>query len=94
MDSGLTAKEYAAETGLNANTLAHWRWRLGAEESRAQPRVGTPPVKFVEIAGEQARAPATPFELLLAGGCTIRVATGFDANELVRLVQALEGVRS
>src|SRR5690349_21110962 len=27
-DSGLTAKEYAAEIGVNANTLAGWRWRL------------------------------------------------------------------
>ena len=27
-DSGLTAKEFAAATGLNANTLMHWKWRL------------------------------------------------------------------
>lgn len=30
-DSGLTAKEYAAETGLNASTLSYWKWRLGSE---------------------------------------------------------------
>ena len=28
-DSGLTAKEFATEIGVNANTLAGWRWRLG-----------------------------------------------------------------
>ena len=27
-DSGLTAKEYAAETGLNASTLSYWKRRL------------------------------------------------------------------
>ncbi len=93
MDSGLTAKEYAAETGLNANTLAHWRWRLGAA-SRLQPRAGIAPVKFVEIAAEQAPASVTAFELVLAGGRTLRVPVGFDGAELVRLVQALEGVRA
>ncbi len=36
-ESGLTAKEYAAEVGLNANTLAHWGWRLRGEE-QAKPR--------------------------------------------------------
>lgn len=29
-DSGLTAKEFAAEAGLNASTLTYWRWKLAA----------------------------------------------------------------
>ncbi len=37
-DSGLTAKEYAAEAGLNAHSLAWWKWRLGAE---GRPRRST-----------------------------------------------------
>lgn len=94
VDSGLTAKEYAAETGLNANTLAYWRWRLGAEASRSRPKVPTAPVRFVEIAAEQRSTTAVPFELVLAGGRTLRVPVGFDGAELVRLVQALEGVRA
>jgi hypothetical protein len=32
-DSGLTAKEFAAEMGINPQTLAYWRWRLKAEEA-------------------------------------------------------------
>jgi len=36
-DSGLTAKEYAAETGLNASTLSYWKWRLGAEAKSPSP---------------------------------------------------------
>jgi hypothetical protein len=92
-DSGLTAKEYAAETGLNPNTLAHWRWRLGAEANRPQPKVPSAPVKFVELAAEQAPTPAF-FELVLAGGRIIRVPPSFDGAALVRLVRALEGVRA
>ncbi len=30
-DSGLSAKEFAAETGLNASTLSYWRWKLAAQ---------------------------------------------------------------
>jgi hypothetical protein len=63
-DSGLTAKEYAAETGLNANTLMHWKWRLGAEARRRQraPRPIVEAVQFVEITppAAGAQAPAIP----------------------------------
>jgi hypothetical protein len=63
-DSGLTAKEYAAETGLNANTLMHWKWRLGAEARRRQraPRPIVEAVQFVEITppAAVAQAPAIP----------------------------------
>lgn len=37
-ESGLTAKEYAAEVGVNANTLSHWGWRLRGEEGRPKKR--------------------------------------------------------
>jgi transposase-like protein len=33
-DSGLTTKEFASETGLNASTLAFWRWKLHAQGGR------------------------------------------------------------
>lgn len=35
-DSGLSAKEFAAETGLKASTLSYWKWRLGAEQRKAE----------------------------------------------------------
>jgi len=93
VDSGLSAKEFAAETGINANTLAHWRWRLGAEAGRTPAKAAAMPVRFVELAAApDAAAPA--FELVLAGGRTVRVPPRFDGAELARLVQVLEGVRS
>lgn len=39
-DSGLTAKEFAAETGVNASTLSYWRWKLGAEAREEQKAAG------------------------------------------------------
>jgi hypothetical protein len=51
-DSGLTAKEFAAETGINANTLSHWGWKLAARK-RSSPSAGAPPsepgTRFVEV---------------------------------------------
>ncbi len=48
-DSGLSLKEFAAEIGVNANTLAGWRWRLGAAAG-VEPRKVRPAVPaFLEV---------------------------------------------
>ena len=99
VDSGLTAKEFAAEIGVNANTLAHWRWRLNtrtAPRPRAAARTSAPAPAFVEVVGaaglvgvpEPAAAP--PLELVLRGGLVVRVPASFDAAALTRLVATLE----
>jgi transposase-like protein len=98
-DSGLTAHEFAAEIGVNANTLAHWRWRLNARTA-ARPRSAarsTAPafVEVVEAAGVVGAAPAAaavtePLELVLPSGLRIRVPVHFDAASLRSLVAALE----
>ena len=103
-DSGLTLKEFAAEIGVNANTLAGWRWRIQSEAKRAAvgERPGSPP--FLEIVaapreeiragssetGAAERGRAEPFELVLRGGQTVRVPVQFDPAALRRLVDALE----
>ena len=101
-DSGLTLKEFAAEIGVNANTLAGWRWRIQTRKCEEVSRQPSTP-RFLEIVaapgderppedGEQ-RAPevaAEPFELLLGGGHRIRVPVRFDPAALRRLVDALE----
>lgn len=102
-DSGLTLKEYAAEIGVNANTLAGWRWRLRSDDGR-DAREAPPPASFVEIVAPPepvhavaVAAPATardsdaePFELILSGGRLVRVPVAFDGRALRRLVDALE----
>jgi hypothetical protein len=42
-DSGLTAAEFAAETGINAHSLSWWQWKLSAE-AKAQDVAPTPVV--------------------------------------------------
>lgn len=65
-DSGLTAKEFAAETGVNPWTLSHWKWKLGAEKRNTQPskqRSAKPAPKLIEIppaAVVQAMKPTKP----------------------------------
>jgi transposase-like protein len=102
-DSGLTLKEFAAEIGVNANTLAGWRWRLRSD-GRREPGETPTPVSFVELVpsphGSDDVAVATPvaamhpaaepFELILGGGTRIRVPVQFDGRALRRLVDALE----
>src|SRR5437588_1547497 len=51
-DSELTAKEFAAEIGINASRLQHWRWRLNAERRHAGREKAMGPserLKWVEI---------------------------------------------
>jgi hypothetical protein len=40
-DSGLSAKQFAAETGINAGTLQYWKYKPAEEAERRSPRGGT-----------------------------------------------------
>jgi transposase len=99
-DSGLTAKEYATEAGVNAHSLTWWKWRLSTPpktkaESRprrvargASSQAGTP-VTFVELPATGAE----PLEIVLPSTVRIRVPSGFDAAALRRLLEALDARR-
>jgi hypothetical protein len=99
-ESGLTAKEFAGEVGVNANTLAHWAWRLdqagagpaqGAAQSSSKPK--PPAVPFVEVVpaavADAVKAPDA-LELVLIGGRTVRVPADFDSEALRRLIAVAE----
>jgi transposase len=100
VDSGLTAKEYAAETGLNVNSLGHWKWKLSREGGLEAEKQSHPARRgFIEVklAGDEPApvAPANvvkvdPFEVVLPSGLTVRVPVRFNAVALRELVQALE----
>ncbi len=104
-DSGLTLKEFAGEIGVNANTLAGWRWRIHRAKADGEaPRAQSSSPPFLEIVAapgdegqvERIEQPASsapvvePFELVLGGGYRIRVPVRFDPAALRRLVDALE----
>jgi transposase len=96
-DSGLTAKEYAAEAGINAHSLSWWKWRLssGATVQGRGPRrrpstpspVTTSPLTFVEMTTAVARE---PLEVVLPSSIRILVPSTFDAPTLGRLLDVLE----
>ena len=75
-DSGLTAKEFADEAGINARTLSYWKWRLRrdrrADGERGEPasaagprrrraaRTRAAPITFIEVAAPPSDAPPEP----------------------------------
>lgn len=105
-ESGLTAKEFAAETGLKASTLSYWKWRLRTEQ-RAQSsvtaaaksgklrgsdraRVSTP--TFVELAAAPASV-SLALELVLHESVTVRIPVGFDEATLSRVLRVVGASR-
>jgi hypothetical protein len=89
-ESGLTAREYAAQIGVNANTLANWHYKL-----RREAVTPAASLQFVEVTsgGAVAATPAThdPYEVVLTNGRAVRVPSQFDADGLRRLLDVLEG---
>lgn len=101
-DSGLSAKQFAAEIGVSAQGLTLWRWKLRQSDNRgrsssvvrgdvSEPQMDASP-KFLQlVAAPDAVSSAIPFEVVLPRGLTLRVPTGFDEPTLLRLVELLGG---
>jgi hypothetical protein len=97
--SGLTAEEYAAETGVKANTLRHWSWLVG-QKRRARDKApgrrvaGRVQQAFVEVvtapASPVATASGESIEVVVRDAIRIRVPPGFDADVLRRVIAAVE----
>ena len=97
-DSGLSAAAFAAEVGVNENSLRHWGWRLNAERRRAETKPTamqaeaatwvevTAPTKEPEPGSSPAIAPVEKLELVLASGLTVRVPASFEPEALRRLL--------
>lgn len=95
--SDLTAKEFAAEIGVNPRTLSHWKWMLskgGASTSRRPTKSkkdrSTPEVvSFTELA-IQAPPRASSIEVVVDARRVVRVDSSFDADALARVLDVLE----
>lgn len=82
--SGKTIIAFAARHGVEARRLGRWVRRLGAEDAG---------VRFhpVRITGASVQEPPGPrIEIELASGQRVRVAPGFDIDDLQRVVTVLE----
>ena len=89
--SNLTAKEFAAEIGVNDRTLAHWKWILGKEGAGRSParrrRDRGAVVKFTELAVEPTALMAgSPIEIVVEQDLVIRVGRQFDEDTLRRVL--------
>jgi len=105
-ESGLTAKEFAAETGLKASTLSYWKWRLGSgqvargshrataksAEPRRPERAHASGPTFMEVTPVPPTA-AVPLELVLRDALTVRVPVGFDEDTLSRVLRLVGAAR-
>lgn len=96
-ESGLSAKDFAAEVGINAGTLQVWRSKLKHDDAAPTRRPRRSPSAAILSSLIEVRAPtvAMPqvdqrFEIELANGRRIRVGRGFDVASLRSLVTALE----
>lgn len=102
-DSGLSAKEFAAKTGLNARSLVWWRWEFSKSDAAPKQRrrrrsreaaavaitksPAQPTIKFVELMAPVSR---DGLELILSSTVRVCVRPGFDAATLSRLLDVLE----
>ncbi|HEV3094606.1 MAG TPA: hypothetical protein VGY30_08855 [Solirubrobacteraceae bacterium] len=91
-DSGLTAKEFAAETGVNVGTLQCWKYkltRLGSERRRRPSAPASIVSSIVEVR-PAAEAAEDRYEIELGNGRRLRVPAVFDAGALKTLLAILE----
>jgi len=86
-------KEFCAAHGLSVPTLDAWRRRC----ARPGSREAIVPVEIVDnratrtaSMGAANIAPSAPFRVVLAQGLRVEVEPGFDADELRRLIAALD----
>jgi transposase-like protein len=83
--SGLSVRAFCAQHGLSSASFYHWRRVL---ERRAAEGPAFVPVQVV---ADALPTQASALEVVLLDGRTVRVAPGFDAATLRRLLVVLEG---
>jgi hypothetical protein len=85
-DSGATLSAFARRHRIDSRRLARWSARLSAG---TPPAVRFHPVRLTDAAGN--RRGGDVIEIELRSGHRVRVAQGFQLDDLRRVVEALEG---
>lgn len=81
--SGESVRRFAARLGLDRRRVSRWAARLGP----ANPEVRFVPVRVAEVS---AAPPGAPIDLELGYGPRIRLAPGFAAEDLRRVLAILD----
>jgi transposase len=93
-DSGLTAKQFAADTGINAGTLQFWSCKLkrGDRKVRKSRKLTATLTasSVVEIHPTSKAARDISFEIELVNGRRVRVGPGFVPETLKVLLAVVE----
>lgn len=86
---GTSLARLAAASGVPIGTLSYWSWRR-----RQRSVAGTPPFAELVVRAEEAGAVPSAgqpmFELALRNGWRVTIASGFDPEELRRLLAIVE----
>ena len=82
---GETLSEFAARYGVDPKRIARWASRLQRPRPEA---LGFHPVRLVGV--EPGNGSGSAIEIRLVGGRRVRVARGFDAEDLRRVLAVLE----
>jgi transposase len=99
-DSGLTAKEFAAELDVSPNSLTFWKWKLRQPNNVAPPRSRrkreaeptVAPASFLQLVPTPSSQPrSSHFEVVFPSGIVVRVPHDFDEPALRRLASTLGG---
>jgi hypothetical protein len=84
--SGQSVRAFCARHGLATASFYNWRRVLQRRAAAEQPAFVP-----VQVVADAVPAQASALEVILTDGRTVRVAPGFDAATLRRLLGVLEG---
>ena len=84
--SDLSLKAFAEESGVRYWKLTYWKKRLAAKSEVPELL----PVRLVDATAAITEVPAVDFEISVMSGRRILVRSGFDVDELRRLIVAVE----
>ena len=90
--SGETLSAFARCYGIHRRRLGRWAAELGSEERREEAVVFHP-VRLMGGAGGEGRSKA-PIEIVTRAGNRVRVAAGFQADDLERVLSVLAVVEA
>jgi transposase-like protein len=86
--SGLTQREFAAESGVSLSSLVLWLRKYG----RRSPAAVRPPFIALPTGLPAVTSPPRAYAIDFRGGHRLEIARGFDRDELEYLCQFLRGL--
>ena len=81
--SGLSVRAFCERESISLNTFRYWKDKI--ESRRKGAAVVKGPVRLAHL--------LPTIEIVISERFTVRVPAGFRADELVRLIEVLEGLR-